>query len=249
MGKRRTVRQSLGHKTGTKRSDRHWTDPEGNIWDSRYEYTVYAAYKAAGYAVRRTSKIDTMAFILPIRGGKCGACGATEVGQQRTYTPDLHVAADHKEYPAITYYIEAKGYLRAKERSLLRNFYKAHPDASVRYLLQRSYPAGKLSKITGKRSSIIDWFHKFLPKALICIWSGNVPKESDWRQAAPAAAKLPSTRTKKVRLETSGRVSRANVKRRITDHPTADSGAASAAIPSTNGKSAKRKRKAKVGNS
>jgi len=117
-----------------------------------------------------------MAFILPIKGGKCGDCGSTEVGQQRTYTPDLYVDPDHTKRKTIGYYIEAKGYLRAKERALLRAFYKAHPDSAVRFLLQRDFPSGAKSKVTGKRSSITQWFRKFLPNAKVEIWNGQPPK-------------------------------------------------------------------------
>lgn len=186
MGKRSIVRKPVinyGHRTGTKKSDRHWTDPEGNIWDSRYEYLVFRAYAEAGHRVRRTTKGDSFSFVLSIKRGQCGACGSTEVGQLRTYTADLHVTADHTKHEALDYYVEAKGYLRPKERALLRAFYKANPNAPVRYLLQRDFPASKRSKVTGKQGSIVDWFHKFLPNAKLAIWSGNVPLESDWKAA------------------------------------------------------------------
>lgn len=194
MGKRRTARKPVGviagHRTGSKRSNYHWTDPEGNVWDSRYEYAVYAAFNEQRKAVRRTDKSDTMAFTLPIKRGKCGACGSANVGQQRTYTPDLYVAANNPKSKAVGYYIEAKGYLRPKERALLRAFYKANPDAPVRYLLQRDFPAGAKSKVTGTRSSITQWFTKFLPTAKVAIWKGNVPKETDWKYTEAVAAKV-----------------------------------------------------------
>src|SRR5208337_3161975 len=186
MGKRSTLRKPVvyyGKRAGTKRSDRHWIDPEGNIWDSRYEYLVFRAYADAGKEVRRTSKSDTFSFMPEISGGKCRACGATEVGQQRTYTPDLHVTADYPESPTVEYYIEAKGYLRAKERALLRAFYKANPNAPVRYLLQRDFPIGAVSKRTGTKGSIVQWFHKFLPNAKIALWTGGIPDV--WQSAIP----------------------------------------------------------------
>jgi hypothetical protein len=187
MGKVRSNRKSIkpyyGKRAGTKRSDRHWIDPEGNIWDSRYEYLVWRAYAAAKVNIRRATKSDTFSFVLAIKRGKCGACGSDQVGQQRTYTPDFHVAADNSEPQAVGYYIEAKGYLRPKERALLRAFYKANPDAPVRFLLQRDFPAGAKSKRTGERSSIVQWFHKFLPNAKLAIWNGAVP--NDWKSATP----------------------------------------------------------------
>jgi hypothetical protein len=205
MGKRspksqpvKSAKPYYGHRTGTKRSDRHWTDPEGNKWDSRYEYLVYAAYKAAGTDIRRTTKSDTFSFVLSIKRGKCGACGSDQVGQQRTYTPDFHVTTDNSKHEAKFYYIEAKGYLRPKERSLLRAFYKTNPDAPVRYLLQRDFPAGAKSKRTGERSSITQWFHKFLPKAQIAVWNGEVPNEF---LAAPPKA-IPGLVGRKKRAKT-----------------------------------------------
>jgi len=178
MGKRRSLRQSvnLGHKAGKHKSDRHWIDPEGNKWDSRYEYVIWRAFSETSRKVRRTDKGDTMAFTLPIKGGKCGDCGSAKVGQQRTYTPDLHVAAYNPKHEAEYYYVEAKGYLRAKERSLLRAFYKAHPDAPVRFLFQRDFPATARSKTTGHRSSIMQWFAKFLPNFKAEVWNGTIPK-------------------------------------------------------------------------
>ena len=172
MAKRSPAKQPVtyyGKRAGSKRSDFRWESPDGELWDSRYEYLVYVAFRQAGKAIRRCTKSDTMAFTLPIRSATCRACGSTEVGQRRTYTPDFHVASEDPQHPALGYYIEAKGYLRAKERALLRSFYKANPDAGVRFLLQRDFPATK-------RSSITTWFGKFLPKSQVAVWSGAVPE-------------------------------------------------------------------------
>lgn len=246
MGKRRIVRKPVnyGHRTGTKRSDRHWTDPEGNIWDSRYEYLVFRAYaEVKGLNVRRTTKSDTMAFVLSIARGQCLACGATTVGQQRTYTPDLHVTPSDTEPQAEPYYIEAKGYLRPKERSLLRAFYKAHPDAPVRFLLQRDFPAGAKSKVTGTRSSIVQWFAKFLPQFKVVVWNGKVPKDDDWRLGPCKAAKVVTPRPKKVRLAADRGLPSTDAKRGIIDSP-ADNGTESTAVRTAVSRRAPRKRRA-----
>ena len=247
MGKRSTLRKPVvyyGKRAGTKRSDRHWIDPEGNIWDSRYEYLVFRAYADAGKEVRRTSKSDTFSFMLQISGGKCRACGATEVGQQRTYTPDLHVTADYPESPTVEYYIEAKGYLRAKERALLRAFYKENPDAPVRYLLQRDFPATARSKVTGQRGSIVQWFHKFLPKAKIAIWSGHAIDEKDWRSGESLAPAKAVKASRKPRRKLQG----AHADRGVGDGSAADSGTDASAVLSTTGKAARRTRSRKVEN-
>lgn len=169
MGKRRTNSKSLGSRVGTKRSDTRWLAPDGSIWDSRYEYVVWLAYVAADRKIRRTSKSDSFSFTLPIRSASCDACGSTEVGQRRTYTPDFYVDSEDTERSTVGYYIESKGYLRPKQRALLRSFYKAHPNAPVRFLLQRNYPATKTS-------SIVQWFNKFLKTAKVAVWNGSIPE-------------------------------------------------------------------------
>jgi hypothetical protein len=191
MGKKRIIRKpvDLGHKTGTKKSDRHWTDPDGNKWDSRYEYTVYREF-AKSHEVRRTTKSDTFSFTLPIKRGKCASCGSTEVGQQRTYTPDLHVISINDEYKAEHYYTEIKGFLRPKERTLFACFHKENPDALVRVLFQRNFPVGVASKRTGKRGSLADWLNKKCQGLTYAFWTGSVPHDNEWI-TIPLTAKKP----------------------------------------------------------
>jgi hypothetical protein len=252
MGKRSITRKSvkpvyLGKRTGTKRSDRHWTDPDGGKWDSRYEYLVWRAYSAAGTTIRRTTKSDTMAFVLPIKRGKCGACGSDQVGQQRTYTPDFHVTTNNSKHEAEFYYIEAKGYLRPKERSLLRAFYKTNPDAPVRYLLQADFPAGARSKRTGERSRISQWFSKFLPKARVSIWHGEIPKDDDWRQGANSVAKVRVRKAKAVRVAANRGLPRPNAKRGSADNSDADTRTVAATVRPSVRRSRAKNRTAKVG--
>ena len=236
-----------GHRTGTKRSDRHWTDPEGGTWDSRYEYLVWRAYRTADATIRRTTKSDTMAFVLPIKRGKCGACGSDQVGQLRTYTPDFHVTTHNSKHETELYYIEAKGYLRPKERSLLRAFYKTNPDAPVRYLLQSDFPAGARSKRTGERSRISQWFNKFLPKAKVSIWHGAIPKDDDWRQGENRVAKVRVRKTKAVRLASDRGLPRPNAERGSTDNSAADTRAVATTVRQRVRRSTANNRKAKVG--
>jgi hypothetical protein len=249
MGKRSTTRKSVinyGHRTGTKRSDRHWTDPEGGTWDSRYEYLVWRAASTAKVNIRRTTKSDTFSFVLPIKRGKCGACGSDQVGQQRTYTPDFHVTADNPKHETEFYYIEAKGYLRPKERSLLRAFYKTNQDAPVRYLLQADFPAGARSKRTGKRSSITEWFSKFLPKAKVAVWHGEYPKEDDWRLGPSAVAKSRNARSKKVRVATGGGLPSPNAERGVSTDNAADTRTVAATVRPGVPRSRTRSRKGKL---
>jgi hypothetical protein len=157
-----------------KRSDYHYTAEDGSLWDSRFEWIFYTAAKEAGLDIFRCTKSNTFSFILPIRGGICGACESALVGQRRTYTPDFGVIPADPQHKTELHYIETKGYLRAKERSLLRSFYKTYPDISLSIILQRTYPVGA-KRADGTKGGIVDWFKKFLPNVKVYVWDGKVP--------------------------------------------------------------------------
>jgi len=182
--RRRPVKDAkpfLGEKIGKKRADRRWRSPDGEEWDSRYEYIVYRKYREAGYAIERCTESDTFSFTLPIRGGECRSCGATTVGQRRTFTPDFRIVSPDKQHPAVAYYIETKGYLRARERSLARSFNKAHPNADVRYIFQSDH---RISRPTTRTDGcVISWFKRFMPGKRAQVWTGEVkPFESEVSQ-------------------------------------------------------------------
>ena len=120
-------------------------------------------------------KSDSFSFTLPIRGGKCGDCGSDQVGQQRTFTPDFRIVSEDSKHPTVSYYLEAKGYIRAKERSLLRAFNKAHPSADVRYILQSAYRASKPT--ASSDGSIVTWFSKFMKGKTVYVWNAGIPDE------------------------------------------------------------------------
>jgi hypothetical protein len=174
---------SIGSKpVKKKRSDYHFTAEDGSLWDSRFEYVFYTAAKAAGIGIFRCTKSNTFSFILPIRGGICGSCESTLVGQRRSYTPDFAVVSPDPQYKDELHYIETKGYLRNKERSLLRAFYKAHEDTRLSIILQRTYPVGT-KRADGTKGSVVDWFKKFLPKVNVHVWTGKIPKGLVGQQA------------------------------------------------------------------
>jgi hypothetical protein len=159
-----------GKKVGTKHSDRRWLSPSGEEFDSKFEYEVYDTFDKSA-AVRRTTKGDTLAYTSPIRNGSCISCGGTEVGQQRHYTPDLFAIPSDSKHKAIGYYVEVKGYLRPRERSLFRSIYKAHSHVDLRLLFATDFRA------TGTKGRITDWFKKFCPNWKLAIWHHEVPKE------------------------------------------------------------------------
>jgi hypothetical protein len=200
MGKRTVGGKPVdyyGKKTGTKRSDRHWTAPDGELWDSRYEYLVYIKHRQEGINIQRCDKRDSFSFTLPIRGGSCRSCGSVEVGQRRTFTPDFRVVSEDREHPVVEYYIEAKGYIRAKERSLLRHFNKEYPDTDVRFILQNNHRVTKPSKTSEGR--LVDWFNKFMKGKKHYVWSGAIKNESKTSESTAESSKKVRVRTKHTR--------------------------------------------------
>lgn len=190
MPKRSTKLPSTyyGKRVGTKRSDRRWQSPDGELWDSRYEYLVYIQFRQEGYNIVRCGKGDTFSFTLPIRGGKCRDCQSTSVGQSRTYTPDFYIVSEDSEHTPVKHYIETKGFIRPKERSLLRAFYKERPDTRISVIFQRSYPTGA-RRANGTKSSIIEWMEKFLPRFPAYVWQGHVPEGFNERKVSQDAEK------------------------------------------------------------
>jgi hypothetical protein len=159
-----------GSRVGTKRSDRRWLSPSGEEFDSKLEYYVYDTFDKST-ACRRTTKGDSLAYTSPVRNGSCVSCGGTNVGQQRHYTPDLFVVSGDNKHQAIGYYVEVKGYLRPRERSLFRSIYKTHKDVDLRFLFATDFRAA------GTKGSITMWFKKFCPNWKLAIWHHEVPKE------------------------------------------------------------------------
>lgn len=156
-----------GHKVGTKRRDMRWEAPDGEIWDSRFEYEVYLGLTAQGLQVSRTGSEASLSYTAPIRNGLCADCGSREVVSEHTYTPDLLVRGPSEDgngdvVQQAPYFIEAKGYLRSDRRALLRSLRKAHPSVDLRVVVQRDYRA------TAKRT-ITEWVIKYL-KCPVAIW-------------------------------------------------------------------------------
>jgi hypothetical protein len=67
------------------------------------------------------------------------------------------------------YYIEAKGYIRAERRRLLRAFRNARQDIDLRLVVERDY------KVTAKLT-IVQWARKYL-KCPAVVWDGKLPEE------------------------------------------------------------------------
>lgn len=168
-----------GHRVGAKKSDRRWQDEHGEIWASRFECKVYESARAAAKTVRRCDKggSDTVSYTSPVRNGVCTSCEGVNVVQQRTYSPDLCVlqSADGEEDSALSrahkYYVEAKGYLRASERTLLRSLFASNAIPDLRIILQADYRIGK--------HTIGWWIDRYL-KCKWAVFDGSWPTE--WKQ-------------------------------------------------------------------
>lgn len=175
----------LGRKVNKKkRTDYRWIAPDGAIWDSKFEYEVYESARLALLPVRRTRKgrpnspdSDTFSYRHPVRSGSCGVCGSLEVGTARSYTADLlyspnsfpakHDDGEAETRPFEEYFVDAKGYLRASKRALLRSFIKERKDVNLRIILQRDYRISGTSYASG-------WIKKYL-KIPYAVWKGNWP--------------------------------------------------------------------------
>lgn len=150
-----------GKRAGFKRSDFRWIDEDGVTWASRFECGVYKALRDVGLDVRKASEADTVAYTSSFPHGYCGDCKSENVIQDRTFTPDLVLPG---------FVIEAKGYLRADRRKLLRDMRKCLPDYPLRFVIERDM------KVTAK-CSLSQWIAKYL-KCPVIVWKGSLP--SDW---------------------------------------------------------------------
>jgi hypothetical protein len=188
---RRKKAATAGSRVGKKKSDTRWLDANGVEWDSRLESEVYESAKLANAPVRKCSQgirpgepgSDSFDYWhQTARRGYCRTCGGTDVGQSRTFTPDLlHDPALSSSGPgnevhsagrSERYYIDVKGYMRANKRALLRAFVKARPDIALRLLFQRDYKLSKTATITS-------WCRKTLRVPYV-LWTGTYPSPQDW---------------------------------------------------------------------
>ena len=169
--KKSKPKAKLGKKVGTKRADMRWQSPDGDIWDSQFEYKVYKAGIHAGIRLRRCVKgreADTISYRHSIRGASCQDCGSDRVGSARQFTPDLFVYTGLPDRPEDGFYLEIKGYLRAPKRALLRSLFKEKQDLDLRFILQSDFKVSKSLRFSG-------WITKFLPGSRWVVFNGTWP--------------------------------------------------------------------------
>lgn len=155
-----------------------WEAPDGTVWASKFEFEVFLGYQRAGIKVRKTTEHDSVRYTRPVRGGVCTKCTAREVVSEHRYTPDLLVVqetpggAAEQVAEAGDYCLEAKGYLRAERRSLLRALCKERRDLRLRLLVQRDYRVTKSLTLT-------EWARKYL-RIPVAVWTGQFPIQ--WKE-------------------------------------------------------------------
>lgn len=181
-----------------KRSDFRWIAPDGTIWASRFEWSVYNVLHASSDRYTRTSERDSLSYVQQLSGAVCARCGASEIGKRRHYTPDILFNGQDtdgrkdQEKVGRSYYIECKGYLRGPERTLLRAFCKARPDVDLRIIFQRDFPITKPKPGTPSLTAV-GWVTKYL-KRPVQVWQGEL---GEWIE--PETAKEPKKAGKRVR--------------------------------------------------
>lgn len=179
-----------GRRVGTKKRDMRWESPEGELFDSYFEYQVISNARLAGVPIRRAIKgtpdspdSDTVSYRHKATGrSRCASCGSTEVYSERSYTSDIlldtallskeHSDKDHKAGEPARSHVDVKGYLRSPQRALLRSLNKARPDINLRLLLQRDFSVSKSSTISS-------WCRR-VAKMPYAIWTGSFPKPNEW---------------------------------------------------------------------
>ena len=184
----------IGHRVGTKRSDRRWEDDNG-VWASKLEADIFASLRGnPSVTVRRCEpgSCDTVEYQSPVRSGKCLACGHRTVVQVRTYTPDFFVVPRNGPTTA-GYHVEIKGYLSAADRTILRDVKAAWPNLDLRVLLQRD------GKCTPTKSRV-EWTLYTL-KAPVAVWDGRMiwTLPQGYNDGKPTTTTRPRSRRHKLR--------------------------------------------------
>ena len=120
-----------------KKRDFTFRDPDGEVWDSKFEWLVYNGLRDQGYMVARCDERDSLAYHSPIKTGRCLECDGTSVVTERRYTPDFRVVEPEQPSRGLVgrrFIVECKGYFPAQRRTLLRCVKECHPDVDLRFI-------------------------------------------------------------------------------------------------------------------
>ena len=172
--KRRKPKPSVGRHIGKKRKDMRFEAPDGEVWDSKFEWQVAEGAKRAGVRLLRADKrggTDTISYFHQVRGTSCQDCGSDRVGKIRGITFDLLMPDWHPLGKENGGYLEVKGYMRADKRSLYRSLFKEKTDIAACIIIQSDYRVGK--------GTFSQWITKHL-HIPVFLWRGEFPKPTDW---------------------------------------------------------------------
>lgn len=149
-------------RIGKKRSDLRCRTQDGQEWASPLEAKVYFSLLEQGYHVRRADFHDSLTYTTMVKQGRCKTCGACEIVQDRTYTPDLVVDKSTL--------LEIKGYFTGPKRNLFRAMRLSNPSADIRLIVQRDHP------VTKGKTNLSDWAKRF--RIPFSVWNGSIPPRS-----------------------------------------------------------------------
>lgn len=159
-------------RVGRKRSDKRWKAPDGTVWASKFEWTVYEHYRTSGACVRKCTEDDSVSYTEPKPFVNCMDCGGNNCVQERIYTPDLFVVPKGAEPNSGGYYVEAKGYFRPEKRKLFRHLRNEGPDIDLRVVLESNH------WVTRGKTRLTDYFERYLKTTPVVVGINNIPK--DW---------------------------------------------------------------------
>jgi len=161
-----------GKRVGKKKSDRRWRDPDGKVWASRFEWTVYDTLSRLGCNVRKCTERDSISYSEPKPNVKCMECGSLQCMQERIYTPDLFLIPKGRGN-GDGYFIETKGYFARDKRILFRCFRNDRQDIDLRLILESDHWTTK-----GK-TRLSQYAERYLPNTPCHVWNGDIP--DDWK--------------------------------------------------------------------
>lgn len=121
----------------SKRGDRRFTSPSGELFDSEFEWRVYNGLRDRGYSVRRCDERDSIAYHTQVKAGRCLECDSANVAQSRIYTPDLWVVEPEQPDQGSArrgYFVECKGYFPQQRRAMLRALKSQQPALDLRFV-------------------------------------------------------------------------------------------------------------------
>lgn len=153
-----------------RRGNFKFTAPDGEVWDSEFEWHVYTGLRDLGWTVRRCDKRDSITYHTPVQDGCCMECGGSDVVQVRSYTPDLWVVEPQQSdgRPGRgPYLIECKGYFPRERRGMLTDFAVQNPSLDLRFLFS------KVAKLTAAKTNV-EYIHAYLKKTAGAWNNGNL---------------------------------------------------------------------------